>query len=61
MSCLKAWRNLPVPNRDWTVLEGMMGLLEPFARYTSLTRGDEYTTFSTVVPVHLEAVSVLLI
>ena len=57
------WDNLP--NRDWKVLEGMTCLLEPLARYTSLTSGDEYTTFSTVIPVlmeldyHLEAVSLL--
>ena len=31
-----------------------MCLLEPFAQYTSLTSGDEYTTFSTVVPVLME-------
>ena len=46
------WDNLP--NRDWKVLESMMCLLEPFAQYTSLTSGDEYTTFSTVVPVLME-------
>ena len=46
------WNNLP--NRDWKVLESMMCLLEPFAQYTSLTSGDEYTTFSTVVPVLME-------
>ena len=28
-----------------------MCLLETFAQYTSLTSDDEYTTFSTVVPV----------
>ena len=43
------WDNLP--NCDWKVLESMMCLLEPFAQYTSLTSGDEYTTFSTIVPV----------
>ena len=46
------WDNLP--NSDWKVLESMMCLLEPFAQYTLLTSGDEYTTFSTVVPVLME-------
>ena len=46
------WDNLP--NCDWKVLENMVGLLEPFPQCTLLTSGDEYTTFSTVVPVLME-------
>lgn len=52
-------------NSEWKVLEHIHYLLEPFAKYTSLTSGEEFTTLSTVIPVlmeldyHLEAVSLL--
>ncbi len=46
------WDNLP--NSDWKVLENYRDLLEPFARYTALTGGEEYTTLSMVVPVVME-------
>ena len=41
-------------NSEWKTLEQIHFLLEPFARYTQLTSGEEFTTLSTVIPVHME-------
>ena len=47
---------------DWKHLENIYTLLEPFAQYTSLVSGEEFTTLSSIIPVvtelslHLEAV-----
>ena len=46
------WDNLPTS--EWKVLENYRYLLEPFARYTDLMGGEEYTTLSMVVPILLE-------
>ena len=46
------WDNLP--NSEWKVLENYQDLLEPFAKYTALIGGEEYTTLSMVVPILLE-------
>jgi len=46
------WDDLP--NSDWKVLENYHDVLEPFAKYTALTGGEEYTTLSMVVPVIME-------
>ena len=54
-------------NSEWKTLEQIHFLLEPFAKYTSLTSGEEFTTISTVIPVlmeldcHLEAVRPLYV
>ena len=46
------WDDLPTS--EWKVLENYRDLLEPFARYTDLMGGEEYTTLSMVVPILLE-------
>ena len=53
------WDNLPAS--EWKVLENVYNLLKPFAQYTNLISGEEYTTISAVIPIiteinlHLEA------
>ena len=50
-------------NSEWKQLENLHSLLKPFAKYTALTSGEDYTTISMVIPVlielncHLDAVS----
>ena len=39
---------------EWKLLESMRDLLQPFARYTTLLGGEEYTTLSVVVPAIME-------
>ena len=46
------WDNLAVS--EWRMLESIQKLLHPFAQYTSLVGGEEYTTISCVVPVLME-------
>ena len=47
---------------DWKHLENIYTLLKPFAQYTSLVSGEEFTTLSSIIPVvtelslHLEEV-----
>ena len=54
------WDNLATS--DWKHLENIYTLLKPFAQYTSLVSGEEYTTLSSIIPVvtelslHLEEV-----
>lgn len=54
------WDDLPTS--DWKQLENIYTLLKPFAQYTSLVSGEEYTTLSSIIPVvtelslHLEEV-----
>lgn len=56
-----SWNNLQ--NSGWKQLENLHSLLKPFAKYTALTSGEDYTTISTVIPVlmelscHLDAVN----
>ena len=56
-----SWNNLQ--NSEWKQLENLHSLLKPFAKYTALTSGEDYTTISTVIPVlmelscHLDAVN----
>ena len=46
------WDNLATS--EWKSLENIHKLLKPFAQYTSLISGDEYTTMSCVVPAVME-------
>jgi len=39
---------------EWRSLENILNLLKPFAQYTSLIRGIEYTTMPCVVPAVME-------
>ena len=47
---------------EWRMLQGIVNLLQPFAKFTTLLSGDEFTTLSCVVPaimdlnIHLEEV-----
>ncbi len=58
------WNTLQ--NSEWKQLENLHSLLKPFAKYTALTSGEDYTTLSTVIPVltelncHLDAVSSMI-
>ena len=46
------WNNLQIS--DWKQLEYISLLLEPFAQYTNLSGGEDYTTVSSVVPIIME-------
>lgn len=46
------WDNLATS--EWKTLENMHLLLKPFAQYTSLVSGEEYTTISSVIPIVME-------
>ena len=46
------WDNLAMS--EWKALENIQKLLKPFAQYTSLVGGEEYTTLSSVIPVIME-------
>lgn len=46
------WDNLPAS--DWKTIEKITVLLRPFAEYTSLVSGEEYTTISSVIPIIME-------
>ena len=46
------WDNLPAS--EWKVLENISKLLKPFAQYTNLISGEDYTTISAVIPVIME-------
>ena len=46
------WDNLATS--DWKVLENIHKLLKPFAQYTSLSSGEDYTTISSVIPIIME-------
>ncbi len=46
------WDGLQV--RHWKAIENLVMLLEPFADYTSLSGGEDYTTISCVVPILME-------
>ena len=39
---------------DWKTLQSIHQLLKPFAEYTALIGGENYTTISTVIPVIME-------
>ena len=49
---------------EWRKIKGVVDLLQPFAKFTSLLSGDEFTTLSCVIPaimdmnIHLEEVRV---
>ena len=59
------WDNLATS--EWKCLEIIKSLLQPFAQFTSLISGEEFTTLSSVIPaimdinIHLEEVSQYLI
>ena len=46
------WDNLTVS--EWKTLENVHKLLKPFAQYTSLVGGEDYTTLSSVIPIVME-------
>ena len=54
------WDNLATS--EWKTLEALRDLLHPFAQFTSLLSGEEFTTISGVIPavmdlnLHLEEV-----
>ena len=50
--CKLEWDGLQA--RHWKAIENVVVLLEPFAEYTSLCGGEEYTSISCVVPVLME-------
>lgn len=39
---------------EWKTLESIYKLLRPFAQYTSLASGEEYTTISCITPILME-------
>ena len=39
---------------EWRTLENLHLLLKPFAQYTSLVSGQEYTTISSIIPIVME-------
>ena len=39
---------------EWRTLENLHLLLKPFAQYTSLVSGEEYTTIPSVIPIIME-------
>lgn len=41
-------------NSEWKTLENIQKLLKPFAQYTSLVSGEDYTTVSCVIPILME-------
>ena len=49
---------------EWRKIKGVVNLLQPFAKFTSILSGDEFTTLSCVIPaimdmnIHLEEVRV---
>ena len=49
------WDNLPTS--EWKVLENYRDLLEPFARYTDLVGGEEYTPILLELNYHLSEVN----
>ena len=46
------WDNLAVS--EWKTLENILNLLKPFAQYTALSCGEDYTTLSSVIPIIME-------
>ena len=46
------WNNLQ--NTDWKQLDSIRDILSPFAIYTSLISGEDFTTVSCVVPILME-------
>ena len=46
------WDNLQ--NTDWKQLDSIGDILSPFAIYTSLISGEDFTTVSCVVPILME-------
>ena len=46
------WDNLA--HSEWRNLESVHKLLKPFAQYTALISGEEYTTLSSVIPILME-------
>ena len=50
--CTLEWDDLPTS--EWKTLENIQTLLQPFAQYTSLISGEEYTTLSAIIPAILE-------
>lgn len=46
------WDNLPTS--EWKLLASVHDLLKPFAQYTSLVGGEDYTTVSSLIPIVME-------
>ena len=46
------WDNLHTS--EWKVLASIHDLLKPFAQYSSLIGGEDYTTVSSVIPIVME-------
>ena len=46
------WDNLHTS--EWKLLASIHDLLKPFAQYTSLVGGEDYTTVSSVIPIVME-------
>ena len=46
------WDNLA--HSEWKTIEMVHKLLKPFAQYTALISGEEYTTLSSVIPILME-------
>ena len=61
----RGWDDLAA--REWRTLKNISILLHPFAKFTSLLSGDEFTTLSCVIPaimdmnIHLEELGNLYI
>ena len=49
---LLEWDNLATS--EWKTLENIQKLLKPFAQYTSLIGGEDYSTISSVIPIVME-------
>ena len=46
------WDNLA--HSEWKALDSLHKLLKPFAQYTALISGEEYTTMSSIIPILME-------
>ena len=46
------WDNLATS--EWKTLENILKLLKPFAQYTALSSGEDYSTLSSVIPIIME-------
>ena len=46
------WDNLA--KSEWKAIDSICRLLQPFAQYTTLVSGEEYTTMSSVLPIIME-------
>ena len=44
------WDGNDLPMSEWRTLKNIVNLLQPFAKFTSLLSGEDFTTLSCVIP-----------